>query len=267
MYWSGAQLRRRHRDLPGTEPDGSRHTAGALMRDLKDIEQAFGDVAAEDEPVQRLLRPLLLRATQDPGLMRSLATHSLSQHLPFVGELLMDGQTLEPRALPRSPSSSGSRRASRTRKRRTTSRSGCPRRCVIVWQRSCARRSSRALHDGSGLSLLAVARLLALAFDDLPYRTHVLAGREVAAFPADAAASGAPSPVPPAPRAKPPARSKRRKESSGLLEAEAVLEPESAVARTARQEIRKRPPPLGEGLVPEPSFAPTTERASSCSAH
>jgi hypothetical protein len=198
------------------------------MRDLKDIERAFGDVAAEDEPVQRLLRPLLLRATQDPGLMRSLATHSLSQHLPFVGELLMDGQALEPRALPSLTAflglSQGVEDAEEafefTKRLPATLRDR-------VAAALCSALESRALHDGSGLSLLAVARLLALAFDDLPYLTHVLAGREVAAFPADAAASGAPNPVPPAPQPKSQARSKRRKESSGLLEAEAVLEPQA----------------------------------------
>jgi hypothetical protein len=193
------------------------------MRDLKDVERAFGDVAVAGDPVQRLLRPLLLRATQDPGLMRSLATHSLSQHLPFVGELLVEGQALEPRALPSqseflslAPGVEDAEEAYEFTKRLPATLR------ERVAARLCAALESRALHDDAGLSLLAVARLLALAFDDLPYLTHVLAGRDVAEFPADAAASGAPNPAPPL--TKPPARSRRRKESPGLLEA--VLEPE-----------------------------------------
>lgn len=205
------------------------------MRDLKDIERAFGDVAVANDPVQRLLRPLLLRATQDPGLMRSLAAHSLSQHLPFVGELLMDGQALAPRPLPSLTEfltlAQGVEDAEEaydfTKRLPATLRDR-------VAAQLCSALESRALHDDGGLSLLAVARLLALAFDDLPYLTHVLAGREVAVFPADAAASGVPSPLPPTPpRPKPKARSKRRKESTGLIDA--VLEPEPLPPAPARR--------------------------------
>ncbi len=204
------------------------------MRDLTDVEQAFGDVAAADDAVQRLLRPLLLRATQDPGLMRSLATHSLSQHLPFVGSLLMQGRELAPRPLPSLTEflalSQGVEDAEEAFD--FTKRLPTPLRDRVAAQ-LCSVLESRALHEGAGLSLLAVARLLALAFDDLPYLSHVLAGREVAVFPADAAASGVPSPLPPSPLAKPPARPKRPRAPSGLIEA--VLEPEPPPPETARR--------------------------------
>lgn len=203
------------------------------MRDLKDVERTFEDVAATDEPAQRLLRPLLLRATQDPGLMRSLATHSLSQHLPFVGELLVEGRELEPRALPSltefldlSQAVDDAEEAYDFSKRLP---SALRERVVAAL---CAALESRALHADTGLSLLAVARLLALAFDDLPYLTHVLAGREVASFPDDAAASGAPNPVA-SPMQKPKARSKRPRAPSRLIEA--VLEPEPPPPEPARR--------------------------------
>jgi len=199
------------------------------MRDLKDVEQAFGDVAAGAAPLQRLLRPLLLRATQDPGLMRSLATHSLAQHLPLVGELLLrgeePGERQAPAALPSLTEflvlSRGSDDAEEAYEFAKRLPAGLRDRVVL---RLCSALESGALREDAGLSLLAVARLLALAFDDLPYLSHVLSGCDVAAFPADAEASGAPSPQAEPPRVKPSTRPRPRRESPGLIEA--VLEPE-----------------------------------------
>lgn len=198
------------------------------MRDLKDVEQAFGDVAAEAAPLQRLLRPLLLRATQDPGLMRSLATHSLAQHLPVVGELLLRGEhpgEREPAALPSLTEFLTLARGMDDAEEAYEFAKRLPaalRDRVVV--RLCAALESGALGQDAGLSLLAVARLLSLAFDDLPYLSHVLSGCDVAAFPADAEASGAPSPQAELPRAKPSTRPRPRREPRGMIEA--VLEPE-----------------------------------------
>jgi hypothetical protein len=166
--------------------------------------------------------------------MRSLATHSLSQHLPFVGELLTDGRKLAPRPLPSLTEFLALAQGVEDAEGAFDFARRLP---APLRERVAARLysalESRALHDDTSLSLLAVARLLALAFDDLPYLTHVLAGRDVADFPADAAASGAPSPIPPSTQAKPALRSQRRRAPSGWIEA--VLEPEPPPPEPARR--------------------------------
>lgn len=140
------------------------------------VERAFQDLEAAPPRLQGLLRPVLLRALRDPAIMRQLGSAALSQHLTVVGQVLTSdpiavGQDLEDiEAAHRF--SQGLEPPLRARVEAGLSR---------VLQRAPAR-------SGHGsLSLLALARLLALAFSNLPFVEHVLAGAALEPFLPDVA--------------------------------------------------------------------------------
>ena len=130
------------------------------------VERAFQDLEAAPPLLQGLLRPVLVRALQDPAIMRQLgSTAALSQHLTVLGRVLTSeplavGQELEDvEAAYRF--SQGLEPTLRARVEAGLSR---------VLERA------HAPADHGPLNLLALARLLALAFSNLPFVEHLLAG-------------------------------------------------------------------------------------------
>jgi len=158
----------------------------APLAQAQGVEQAFHDLEDAPPVLQGLLRPVLIRALQDPVLMRLLGSAALSQHLALLGQLLthpasdrvdaplapvktfvhLAGEDLED--VEDAYVFAGSLDASlRTRVEGGLSR---------VLQNAATR-------SGQGtLSLLALARLFALAFSNLPFVTHVLEGGAVEPF-------------------------------------------------------------------------------------
>ena len=151
------------------------------------VEQAFHDLEAAPPVLQGLLRPVLIRALQDTVLMRLLGAAALSQHLALLGQVLTHpvpdqvdaplppfeafvhlagGADIED--VEDAYAFAGGLDASlRTRVEGGLSR---------VLQHEATR-------SGQGtISLLALARLFALAFSNLPFVAHVLESGAVQAF-------------------------------------------------------------------------------------
>lgn len=167
------------------------------MTQAHGVEQAF--LSLEDAPpvLQGLLRPVLVRALQDPTLMRRLGSAALSQHLTVLGQVLMNvpaersgslaplqtflhlalGQDVEDveEAYRFTENLDGALRA--------RVEGGLSRVLQFAADRS-----------GQGtLSLLALARLLALAFSNLPLVEHLLGGGAIEPFLPSAGAKKAPA--------------------------------------------------------------------------
>lgn len=151
------------------------------------VEQAFHDLDDAPPALQGLLRPVLIRALQDPGLMRALGTVALSQHLAVLGQVL--AQPTSDRAdsalppLEKFVHLAVGEDIEDVEDAYVFARSlDAPLRARVEGGLSRVLQN-RATRSGQGtLSLGALARLLALAFQNLPFAAHVLDGGAVEPF-------------------------------------------------------------------------------------
>ncbi|HEY2405661.1 MAG TPA: hypothetical protein VGI10_06650 [Polyangiaceae bacterium] len=151
------------------------------------VEQAFRDLEQESAPIQALLRPVLMRALQEPSLMRQLASTALSQHLFVVGRLLTSLPT-EGIGPPIPPLKTfehltiGEDVEDAEEAYDYLRSLDAPIRARV--EGSLTRvLHSHAMRSGEGtINLLAVARLLAIAFSNMPTVAHVLDGGTLEPF-------------------------------------------------------------------------------------
>jgi hypothetical protein len=157
------------------------------------VDQAFHDLDDAPPALQGLLRPVLIRALQDPKLMRALGTAALSRHLAVLGQVL---------ARPTSDPADSALPPLKTfvhlgvgddiedvEDAYVFARSlDAPLRAHVEGGLSRVLQNA-ATRSGQGtISLCALARLLALAFQNLPFVAHVLDGGVIEPFlPVDVA--------------------------------------------------------------------------------
>jgi len=157
------------------------------MKPAPGVERAFLDLEHASPVLQGLLRPLLVRALQDPAIMRQLGSAGLSQHLTALGQLL----TSEPArshgpALPPLETflhlAAGKALEDVEEAYRFTKALDAPlgARVAAGLSRVVQQAPSRA--SLGTLSLLALARLLALAYADLPFVEYVRRGGTIDPF-------------------------------------------------------------------------------------
>lgn len=158
-----------------------------MTADVSAVEQAFADLEEAPEDLQALLRPVLVRALQDPALMRQLASAALSQHLSVLGRVLTS-LPVEGFGPPVPPLKMflqftiGEDVEDAEEAFDFVRTLDAPLRVKVEGgiTRALRTRSSRS---GQGtISLLALARLLALAFGNTPFVTHLLNGGEAEPF-------------------------------------------------------------------------------------
>ncbi|HTN86567.1 MAG TPA: hypothetical protein VL242_22860 [Sorangium sp.] len=152
------------------------------------VQEAFEYVSKESEPTQALLRHVLVRALHDAATMRVLRTVSFASHLSFVGRVLFksasDGSSI------RLPSRQdvfvsmtlghGFSDAEEAYTCATNLPEHLRTRVEHALMQSIDESSARS-HDDP-ISLLAVARLLAIAYTDPEFVDHVTKGLEVEPF-------------------------------------------------------------------------------------
>jgi len=141
------------------------------MKPAHGVERAFLDLEQASPLLQGLLRPLLLRALQDPAIMRELGSAALSQHLTVLGQVL----TSEPLAV-------GEALEDIEAAYRFSQGLEPPLRGRVEAGLRRVSRQAPARNGRGPLSLLALGRLLALAYSDLPFVDHVCRGGAVEAF-------------------------------------------------------------------------------------
>lgn len=130
------------------------------------VERAFQDLEAAPPLLQGLLRPVLLRALHDPAIMRQLGSSAaLSQHLTVLGRVL----TSEPLAV-------GHDLEDVEDAHRFSQGLEPPLRARVEAGLAQVLQRAHARAEHGTLNLLALARLLALAFSNLPFVEHLLAG-------------------------------------------------------------------------------------------
>lgn len=142
------------------------------MKPAHGVERAFRDLEDASPLLQGLLRPLLVRALQDPAIMHQLGAAALSQHLTVLGQVLTSEPAL---AL-------GGNVGDVEAAYRFTQSLEAPLRARIEASLSRVLQQTPARAGDGTISLLALARLLALAFSDLPLVEHVRRGGALEPF-------------------------------------------------------------------------------------
>lgn len=151
------------------------------------VEQAFQDLEHASPVLQGLLRPVLVRALQDPALMRQLGSAALSQHLSMLGEILtsMPAQNVGSQPPPRKTYvhlAGGEAVEDVEDAYRFAESLEAPLRTRVEAGLSQAFQLAATGQGQGGVSLLALARLLALAFSNRPFVEHVLLGGPIEPF-------------------------------------------------------------------------------------
>lgn len=194
------------------------------MKQAHGVEQAFQSLESAAPVLQGLLRPVLVRALQDSTLMRQLGSTALSQHLMLLGQILTsDPQRTSSKAFVHFAAGhdvEDIEEAYRFTKNLDAALQGRV--------ESGLSRALQIVANESGQdtpSLLALARLLALAFSNLPFVDHVLGGGAIEPFlpPSE---SKQPAPRRPA-KGKTNPSTKSNAESTGP---ETQTQPEQAVS-------------------------------------
>ena len=150
------------------------------------VEQAFHDLEDASPVLQGLLRPVLVRALQDPVLMRLLGSAALSQHLAVLGQVLTHPASDRDAPLP--PPKTFVHLAlgediEDVEAAYVFARSlDAPLRGRVESGLSRVLQNAATRAEEEPLSLLALARLFTLAFSNLPFVTHVLEGGAIEAF-------------------------------------------------------------------------------------
>jgi len=151
------------------------------------VEEAFADLERAPPAIQGLLRPVLMKALQDPGLMRQLGRSALSEHLAVVGRLLItvpsDGVGPPVPPLKTFLHLTIGEDVEDAEEAYDYARSlDAPLRSRVEGG------LTRVLHNhsvraGQGtISLLAIARLLAIGFSNMPLVAHILDGGTIEPF-------------------------------------------------------------------------------------
>lgn len=158
-----------------------------MTADVSAVEQAFADLEKAPKNLQALLRPVLVRALQDPALMRQLASSALSQHLSVLGNVLtsLPGEGFGP-PVPRLKTflqfTIGEDVEDAEEAFDFVRTLDAPLRAKVEGGITRALRTRSSRTNQGTISLLALARLLALAFVNTPFVTHVLNGGEIEPF-------------------------------------------------------------------------------------
>ena len=145
------------------------------------VEQAFQDLEKAAPALQTLLRPVMMKALRDPALMRQLATGALSQHLAVVGRLLttLPSEGVGPSIPPLETFlhfTIGEDVEDAEAAYDYVRSLDAPVRSRVEGALTRVLRT-HAMRAGEGtISLLALARLLALAFSNMPFVAHILDG-------------------------------------------------------------------------------------------
>jgi hypothetical protein len=176
------------------------------------VERAFQDLAKASPAVQGLLRPVLMKALQDPALMRQLGRTALSQHLAVVGRLLtsVPSDGVGPPVPPL-----------KTFLHLTIGEEVEDAEEAYDYVRSLDApirgrvegALTRVIHNhslraGEGtISLLALARLLSIAFSNMPLVAHILDGGAVEPFLPQTTSRPPQAPSAPGPQARGTSRS------------------------------------------------------------
>lgn len=159
----------------------------APMTQATGVEQAFHDL--EDAPpiLQGLLRPVLVRALQDPVLMRLLGSAALSQHLALLGQVLTraasdrDDSPLPP--LETFVQLAIAEDIEDVEDAYVFAHSlEAPLRARVEGGLSRVLQHAATQSAHGSVSLLALARLFALAFSSLPFVTHIREGGAIEPF-------------------------------------------------------------------------------------
>jgi len=158
------------------------------MTQAPGVEQAFASLEAAPPLLQGLLRPVLVRALQDPVLMRQVGSASLSQHLALLGRILESsmrggsGSAVVPPPKSFLHLTIGEDVDDIDQAYRLVRSLEPSLRAHVESGLSCAFQITADRSEYGGLSLLALARLLALALSNLPFVEHVLAGGAIEPF-------------------------------------------------------------------------------------
>lgn len=159
----------------------------APMTSTEGVEQAFQDLESAPPVLQGLLRPVLIRALQDPALMRHLGSAALSEHLAVLGQVLINLPS-EGVGPPLPPLKTfihlavGQDVDDVEEAYRFAHTLDAPLRARVEGGLSRALQNTASRAGAGTTSLLALARLLALAFSNLPFVAHVLDGGEIESF-------------------------------------------------------------------------------------
>lgn len=178
-----------------------------MTNDPSAVEQAFADLRAVPQVQQELLRPVLIQAMQDPILVRQLASSALSEHLAVLGHLLTrlpgDGVGAPIPPLRTFVHLAVGEDVEDVEEAYDYVRTLDGDVRALVEGGLSRLLQHRSTHQNSGtVSLLALARLLAIAFSNVRFVAHVLDGREIEPFlPDDAADSKSRAATPPRPAA------------------------------------------------------------------
>lgn len=167
------------------------------MTQAHGVEQAFQSLEDAPPVLRGLLRPVLVRALQDAALMRQLASGDLSQHLALLGQVLETTAGPGSSALPLPKTflhlAIGEDVEDIEQAYRLTQSLEPPLRARVEGGLSRAFQIAADRSEYRGVGLLALARLLALAFSNLPFVEHVLGGGSIEPFLPPAGAKKAPS--------------------------------------------------------------------------
>jgi hypothetical protein len=157
------------------------------MSSVSGVEQAFADLAKAPNVLQSLIRPVLVRALQDPALMRHLGGGALPQHLNVLGQVLLGIPTEGIGApLPNVKTflqfAIGEDVDDAEAAYDFVRTLDAPLRGRVEGGLTRALQSVSSRAGQGTISLLALARLLALAFANLPFVAHVLDGGPIEPF-------------------------------------------------------------------------------------
>lgn len=159
----------------------------APMTQATGVEQAFHDLEDAPPVLQGLLRPVLVRALQDPVLMRLLGSAALSQHLALLGQVLTraasdrDDSPLPP--LETFVQLAVAEDIEDVEDAYVFTHSlEAPLRARVEGGLSRVLQHAATQSAHGNVSLLALARLFALAFSSLPFVTHIREGGAIEPF-------------------------------------------------------------------------------------
>jgi hypothetical protein len=185
------------------------------MSETPNVQKIFERLDDSTDMVQALLRPVLIRAMQDPALMKSLGTHALWQHLAALGKLILNLPTdgVGPQLPPLQTYLNlaiGEDVDDAEEAYNFVRMLSSPLRERVEGGLSRTLRDSSIRSSDGPLSLLAMARLLAIALADVPFVAHVLDTGKADAF--------LPMSDHPLERPTPPRRKRKSREDSSHLQ-------------------------------------------------